>query len=98
MIFYNRILELLEKAGVNVNIVFEGGTSGCLDLVRAGAGVAIQHYELYKSYRYRSELEWKPMVPTISYDYGLGYRETSVLSRPERAFISYLKEKYPLQN
>ena len=91
--FYQILLERLDRPSPQ-DIVFEGGTSGCLDLVLAGAGVAFTHYELYNYYRRREELKFIPFSPPIGYEYGLGYRETPDLSAPERCFIQFLRDEF----
>ena len=92
--FYHQLLEAFQKEKITYNIVSEGSSFGVLDLVRAGVGVAVQHYELYKSYRYREDLAWKPLVPPIRYEFGLGYRDSAALTGPERAFVTYLRSRY----
>ncbi len=92
--FHALLLKRFEDSGVVPNIVSESGTFGSFDLARAGDGIALQHKELFLSYDKKKDLFWRPLTPSVSYEYGLGYRDYGKLTRPEKMFVEFMKEQH----
>ena len=86
-----RLLAAFAEAGVTPRVVYEGGSSACVDLVRAGMGISLQP---------REAAVWRPdpalccvdVKPFISYRCGLGCRAEQSLSVPERKLTAYLRQ------
>ena len=88
---------ILEALGIidprfSLNVVYEGGSSVCIDFVKAGMGISLQPSETVK-YLSDADIQCIDVLPHISYCYGLGYRNEQ-LSREESCFVKYLSQRY----
>ncbi len=73
----------------DINIVFEGGSFGSLDLVKAGMGISLQPKELVQNYT-KSEIRYCSIEPPIKLIYGLGLAKKSKLNSGEVIFTNFI--------
>lgn len=86
-----RLLEAFADADAAPRIVYEGDSTGCAELVRAGMGVSLQPVEsaLWRPEEGTSCVELRP---ELRFRYGLGYRDEPGLSTAERKLLAYLRQ------
>ncbi len=79
------------REGVAPQVVYEGSSTGCIDLVKAGMGVSLHGREFAASFRQDPAIVCAEIEPTLGFTYGLGYREPEKLSRAERLYLAHMK-------
>ena len=92
----NLIHEAFRKEGIAPDIVYEGSSIGCVDLVKAGMGVSLHAKEFASLLALDTEVLCAEIEPTLTFVYGLGYRALGELSHAEQLYLSYMK-KYELK-
>ena len=89
-----RLLAAFAEAGVTPRVVYEGGSSACVDLVRAGMGISLQPRE-FALWRPETSVSCVDIKPFVTFRYGLGYRNDRSLSASEKKLLAYLRQSAP---
>lgn len=92
----NLIHEAFSREGITPDIVYEGSSIGCVDLVKAGMGVSLHAKEFASVLSRDTEVTCAEIDPILTFVYGLGYRALGELSHAEQLYLSHMK-KYELR-
>jgi DNA-binding transcriptional LysR family regulator len=84
------IMVALRAYDVTPEIVYEGSSLGCVDLVKAGIGVTLHAVEFADFLRDDSDLSILEITPTIPFIYGVGHRDEKQLTHAEKLFLQHL--------
>ena len=88
----NLIHEAFHNEGITPDVVYEGSSIGCVDLVKAGMGVSLHAKEFAAVLSRDTEVSCAEIEPELSFGYGLGHRPPSELSHAEQLYLSYMKQ------
>lgn len=88
----NLIHAAFSRENITPNIVYEGSSLGCIDLVKAGMGVSLHAKEFAAALSRDSEVACVEIEPAISFVYGLGHRPPEKFSHAEQLYLSYMKK------
>ena len=80
------------RAGVVPQVVYEGSSIGCIDLVKAGMGVSLHAREFATALAEDPDVRCVELEPSISFVYGLGHRPPAELTHAEQLYLSYMKQ------
>jgi len=80
------------KARITPNIVYEGSSTGSVELIKADVGVALHAEEFSRNVAKNERLVAKPLEPAIEFVYGAAYRDPSTMKRAEQIYLSHLKK------
>lgn len=94
--FTTAIHTAFRGSGIEPHVVYQGAAVSGLSLLKNGIGVAILPVEIAAHYA-SDDMCVLPFSPAIRYYYGLGYRERSELTEPERAFVDFLRDNYQMK-
>lgn len=86
------ILAAFRREGVAPQVVYEGSSIGCMDLVKAGMGVSLHAREFAAALARDEDVSCAELDPAIPFTYGLGYRTPSELTHAEQLYLSYMKK------
>lgn len=92
----NLIHDAFRKENLNLDIVYEGSSIGCVDLVKAGMGVSLHAKEFASVLSRDTDVSCAEINPKLTFVYGLGHRTPAELSHAEQLYLSYMK-KYELR-
>ena len=92
----NLIHEAFRREGITPEIVYEGSSIGCVDLVKAGLGVSLHAKEFASVLSRDTDVTCTEIEPTLTFVYGLGFRVLGELSHAEQLYLSHMK-KYELR-
>ena len=92
----NLIHAAFRRENISPDVVYEGSSVGCIDLVRAGMGVALHAKEFAAALSQDADIACVELEPTISFTYGLGHRNLEELSPAEQLYLSHMK-KYEIK-
>ena len=92
----NLIHGAFQKEGLPLDIVYEGSSIGCVDLVKAGMGVSLHAKEFASVLVNDTEVSCAELEPELTFIYGLGHRPPAELSHAEQLYLSHMK-KYELK-
>jgi len=84
-----------ENQGALPDILFEGGSTACIDLVRSGMGISLHLKEIIRLTD-EHDICSVEISPHINYRYGLGYATDRPLSAAEQNFVTYIKQNWQL--
>lgn len=93
----NLILTAFKQEKISPNVVYEGSSVGCIELVKSGMGVSLHAREFAAMLHLDTDITCLEISPELSFTYGLGHREIESLSHAEKLYLSYMK-KYALDN
>ena len=93
----NLIHAAFRRENVSPDIVYEGSSIGCIDLVKAGMGVSLHAKEFAAALARDEDVTCVEIEPDIPFTYGLGHRAPEELSHAERLYLSHMK-KYELKD
>ena len=88
----NLIHEAFRKEGLPLEIVYEGSSIGCVDLVKAGMGVSLHANEFASVLSRDTDVCCAEIEPTLTFVYGLGHRAPAELSHAEQLYLSHMKK------
>ena len=88
----NLIHAAFRRENIEPNIVYEGSSLGCIDLVKAGMGVSLHGREFASALSRDSDVACVEIEPVIPFVYGLGHRSPGEFSRAEQLYLSYMKK------
>lgn len=83
------------REGLEPDVIYEGSSTGCIDLVRAGMGVALHAREFAASLDRTGEIMTVPVEPALTFAYGLGHRDEDVLSPAEQLYLAHMRQFRP---
>ncbi|MBR0373826.1 MAG: LysR family transcriptional regulator [Mogibacterium sp.] len=86
------ILREFNRTGITPDIVYEGSSTGSVDLVKAGLGIAMHAEEYCRIVASDDRIVCIPVAPPIDFVYGLAYRDPALLSLAEQIFLSHMKK------
>ena len=92
----NLIHAAFRREDISPQVVYEGSSVGCIDLVKAGMGVSLHAKEFAATLAGDPEVACVEIEPTMTFIYGLGHRNLKELSHAEQLYLSYMK-KYELK-
>lgn len=92
----NLVHDAFRRVGVTPDIVYEGSSIGCIDLVKAGMGVSLHGREFAATLAQDEDLVSVAIEPEIAFTYGLGHRAAGELSSGERLYLAHMR-KYALR-
>ncbi len=85
-------LAAFRREGVTPQVVYEGSSIGCIDLVKAGMGVSLHAREFAAALAADEEVCCAELDPPISFTYGLGHRPPAELTHAEQLYLSYMMQ------
>ena len=88
----NLIHAAFHREGISPNVIYEGSSIGCIDLVKAGMGVSLHAREFAGTIVRDTEVSCVEIEPAITFIYGLGHRPPAELSHAEQLFLSHMKK------
>ena len=88
----NLIHAAFHREGISPNVIYEGSSIGCIDLVKAGMGVSLHAREFVRTMSRDTEVSCVEIEPAITFTYGLGHRPPAELSHAEQLFLSHMKK------
>lgn len=80
------------RAGATPQVVYEGSSIGCIDLVKAGMGVSLHAREFAAALAEDPDVCCVELEPGIHFVYGLGHRPPAELTHAEQLYLSYMKQ------
>ncbi len=89
---YNLIMDAFRDAGAAPEIVYEGSSVGCIDLVKAGMGVSLHSREFARTLSGDPEVVSVDIEPPIRFTYGLGHRPVNELTGAEKLYLEHMKK------
>ena len=92
----NLIHDAFRRESITPEVVYEGSSIGCVDLVKAGMGVSLHAKEFASVLSRDTDVMCAEIEPTLTFVYGLGFRSPAELSHAEQLYLSYMK-KYELR-
>ena len=92
----NLIHAAFRREGVSPDVVYEGSSIGCIDLVKAGMGVSLHAREFAAALSQDADVSCVEITPAITFLYGLGHRDPGELSHAEQLYLSHMK-RYELK-
>lgn len=92
----NLIHAAFHRENIFPDVVYEGSSVGCIDLVRAGMGVALHAKEFAAVLAGDPDIRCVDIKPAIGFTYGLGHRNIEELSPAEQLYLSHMK-KYEIK-
>ena len=93
----NLIQTAFNQEKISPDVVYEGSSVGCIELVKTGMGVSLHAREFAAMLHRDADISCVEISPELSFTYGLGHREMENLSHVEKLYLSYMK-KYDLEN
>lgn len=87
----NLIHAAFRQENISPDIVYEGSSIGCVDLVKAGMGVSLHAREFAAVIAQDTDVSCVEIEPTLTFVYGLGHRPHAELSHAEQLYLSYMK-------
>lgn len=88
----NLIHAAFRREGISPDVVYEGSSVGCIDLVRAGMGVGLHATEFAAALAHDPDIISLEIDPGVSFIYGLGHRNIEELSPAEQIYLSHMKK------
>ena len=88
----NMIRSAFRKENITPDVVYEGSSIGCVDLVKAGMGVSLHAREFAAVLSNDADVSFVEIEPTLTFIYGLGHRSPAELSHAEQLYLSYMKQ------
>ena len=88
----NLIHGAFREEGLPLDIVYEGSSIGCVDLVKAGMGVSLHAKEFASVLSRDTEVACAEIEPKLTFVYGLGHRNPAELSHAEQLYLSHMKK------
>ena len=85
-------LAAFQREGVEPQVVYEGSSVGCIDLVKAGMGVSLHAREFAAAFGEDEDVCCVGLEPAITFSYGLGYRPPAELTHAEQLYLSYMMQ------
>lgn len=85
-------LAAFRREGVVPQVVYEGSSIGCIDLVKAGMGVSLHAREFAAALAADPDVCCVELEPAICFVYGLGHRPPAELTHAEQLYLSYMKQ------
>ena len=92
----NLIHAAFHRENISPDVVYEGSSVGCIDLVRAGMGVGLHAKEFAAALSGEPDIRCVDIEPVISFTYGLGHRNIEKLSPAEQLYLAHMK-KYEIK-
>ncbi len=80
------------REGLEPAVIYEGSSTGCIDLVRGGMGVALHAREFAAALDRSGEIVSVPVEPALTFAYGLGYRNAEALSPAEQLYLAHMRQ------
>ncbi len=84
------------QQGIRPNIIYEGSSTGSIELIKSGLGIALHSIEFAKHACTDPSLVIREITPALEFTYGIGYRNEQQLSSSEKKYLNYLR-KYELK-
>ena len=91
----NLIQTAFNQEKISPDVVYEGSSVGCIELVKTGMGVSLHAREFAAMLHRDADISCAEISPELSFTYGLGHRAFEELSHAEQLYLSYMK-KYAL--
>ena len=88
----NQIHGAFFRENISPEIVYEGSSVGCIDLVKNGMGVSLHAVEFASMLQRDGDISCVEISPELSFIYGLGHRPFEELSHDEQLYLSYMRE------
>ena len=88
----NMIRSAFHKENISPDVIYEGSSIGCVDLVKAGMGVSLHAREFAAFLLNDADVSCIEIEPTLTFIYGLGHRSPAELSHAEQLYLSYMKQ------
>lgn len=88
----NLIHSAFYRENISTEIVYEGSSVGCIDLVKNGMGVSLHAREFAAMLHRDADISCAEISPELSFTYGLGHRAFEELSHAEQLYLSYMKK------
>lgn len=86
------VLTAFRREGIVPQVVYEGSSIGCIDLVKAGMGVSLHAREFANTLAGDEDVCCAELDPAIPFVYGMGHRPPADLSHAEQLYLSYMKQ------
>lgn len=86
------IINAFNREGIKPDIVYEGSSVGCVDLVRVGMGISLQSAGFTDTVKDYPDISITQLSPEIEFRYGIGYRDVVEVSRAEKIYLSHMKK------
>lgn len=83
------------REGLEPEVIYEGSSTGCIDLVRAGMGAALHAREFAAALDSSGDIVAVPVEPVLSFSYGIGYRHEAELSPAEQLYLDHMRRFSP---
>ena len=77
---------------ISPDVVYEGSSVGCVELVKTGMGVSLHAREFAAILHRDADISCVEISPKLSFIYGLGHREFESLSHVEKLYLSFMKK------
>lgn len=90
-IFYQILENAMHRENIHPNIIYSGGTTGSLSLLKEGLGVMVED-ETIVSNLDTTGFVVRNITPTIDLTFGLQYAEH--LNENERLFVNFIRERF----
>ena len=88
----NLIHTAFNQEKISPDVVYEGSSVGCIELVKTGMGVSLHAREFAAMLHRDADISCVEISPELSFTYGLGHREFENLSHVEKLYLSYMKK------
>lgn len=86
------IRDAFRREGLEPEVIYEGSSTGSIDLVRGGMGVGLHARELAAALGGDRSVAAIPVEPALTFAYGLGYREMDALSPAEQLYLAHMRQ------
>lgn len=84
------LLYAVRQENINLNIVYQGNTTGIGQLLKEGMGILIQDAAIART-QMNDHLTLRILDPDISYTFGLEHHDN--LSKNERIYVNYIRKQ-----
>lgn len=88
----NLIQTAFNQEKISPDVVYEGSSVGCIELVKTGMGVSLHAREFAAMLHRDADISCVEISPELSFTYGLGHRAFENLSHVEKLYLSYMKK------
>ncbi len=86
------------REGLEPDVIYEGSSTGCIDLVRGGMGTALHAREFAAALTGGGDIVTVPLEPALPFSYGLGHRDVNDLSPAEQVYLAHMRQFSPQQH
>lgn len=88
----NLIHTAFNQEKISPDVVYEGSSVGCIELVKTGMGLSLHAKEFAAMLHRDADISCVEISPELSFTYGLGHCPFENLSHDEQLYLSFMRE------